>query len=94
MFQKRPTMAKSKEQNNQTNEINKENKIMNTNNLRPQEVKAQRTVPLKDVIYCVLIAIAVVSCTITGWVLRSNDLDRVKAEAHSIVELSKAPSKQ
>lgn len=71
---------------------------MKTNELRPQEV-ATRTVPLKDVIYWVIIAVVAVSGLITGWFIHASNTDQVKAEAASMVknvkvEVEKVPSKE
>lgn len=52
---------------------------MSTKETRPQEPKI-RTVPLKDVIYWVIIAIVAVSGVITGWTLRSDMNAKVDAE--------------
>lgn len=71
---------------------------MKTNELRPQEATT-RTVPLKDVIYWVIIAVVAASGLITGWFLHSSQTDQVKAEAASMVknvqvEVEKVPSKE
>lgn len=53
--------------------------------LRPQEAKT-RTVPLKDVIYWVIIVSVAVGGLITGWFIHASQVDQVKAEAASMVK--------
>lgn len=58
---------------------------MSEKQTRPQEPKT-RTVPLKDVIYWVVIAVVAVSGLITGWFLHTSQTDQVKNEAASMVK--------
>jgi len=78
------------------NNIKKENKTMSKEDLRPQEPKTAKTVEVKVALPWTLLVVIAISfaCYASGWIGRGNDLDRVKAEAHSLIELTKAPSKQ
>lgn len=62
------------------NKTKKETKMKNT--LRPQE---PRTVPLKDVIYVIIILASIIGSLIGGWTLRSNLADQAKTEAIDMV---------
>lgn len=81
---------------NENNQIKKETKTMSKENTRPQEPKTAKTVEVKVALpwTILVLATAIIASLIAGWNLRSNDMNRVTAEAHSIVELTKAPSKE
>lgn len=60
---------------------------MKATETRVQEVKSPKTVQVKMLVPYGIIVIAIVAVTglITGWTLRSDDMNRVQAEAHEMV---------
>jgi len=67
-----------------------------TEGSRPQEPKTTKKVEVKVALPWTLLIFAalIIASLITGWNLRGNDMNRVTAEAHSIIELTKAPAKE